>query len=427
MKEKPAGKDSTAWSGSDWKRLAKPIQISSHSPIPEEEVDFVQDCRTLLKRQKIGWRGVAPFLSVLIVAVLLSWAAIAESEEVTKGFGKVIPSKSVQLIQSLEGGLLEEIYVEEGEVVEEGQPLLRIRDAIFAAHYDENLARMEELEARRARLRAEAEGFQELVFPEEVSEELAQQERLLFEKRKADFEATRDSLLARLELAREEEDLLAAGRKNRSISPIELIQSQKEVAQLEGELETLRTELERDAMEQFDKDSAELHVVHHALERDKDRLDRTLMKSPVKGTVNKIHINTVGRVIGSGIDIMEIVPLDDTLLIEANIRPSDIAFIRPGLDVKVKFTAYDFSVYGGMDGKVERLSVDTIANERGESFYQVRVRTNRSSLGTDKRGEELVIMPGMVTEVDILTGKKTVLSYLLKPLTRAREKALRER
>ncbi|MEN8713926.1 MAG: HlyD family type I secretion periplasmic adaptor subunit [Verrucomicrobiales bacterium] len=415
------------WSVAELKALAKPVRIAARESIPEGDVDFVQDCRTLLRRQRMGWRGIAPFITVVIVAVLVGWASIAELEEVTKGFGKVIPSKSLQLIQSLEGGILEEIYVTEGAVVEKGQPLIHIRDAIFAAHYQENLARRDELFSGIARLKAEAEGFTPLIFPKSVRDDLAKLERGLYEKKKADFEAIRGSLSERLKLAQSEEKLMAAGRENRSISPVELLHIQKEVAQLKGELATLRTKIEREAMEQFDKDKAELEVLEHMLERDKDRLDRTLIKSPVKGTVNKIHINTVGRVISSGIDIMEIVPLDDTLLIEANIRPSDIAFILPGLDVKVKFTAYDFSIYGGMDGKVERLSVDTVTNERGESFYQIRVRAERSSLGKDRRGEELTIMPGMVTEVDIMTGKKSILSYLMKPITRARERALRER
>ena len=189
-------------------------------------------------------------------------------------------------------------------------------------------------------------------------------------------------------------------------------------------------------MEQFDKDRADLEVLVEAIKRDKDRLDRTIIRSPVRGVVNKIHINTVGRVVGSGADIMAIVPSDDTLLIEANIGPADIAFIRPGEKVNVKFTAYDFSRYGGLDGKVERIGVDTVTDESSRqarqgqpaaSYYPITVRTEKNSLGKDHNGNELPIIPGMVVEVDILTGKKTVLEYLLMPLNRARERALRER
>jgi len=156
-------------------------------------------------------------------------------------------------------------------------------------------------------------------------------------------------------------------------------------------------------------------------------LDRTLIVSPVRGTINTVEIDSVGRVIASGDPIMEIVPPDDTLLVEADIRPADIAFIRPGHEVMVKFTAYDFSIYGGLKGKVEQISVDTITDEEGEKFYQIKVRTNEATLGKDKQGEELDIIPGMVAEVDILTGKKSVLTYLLKPINRTRERAFRER
>ncbi len=415
------------WSLSQLRVLAEPVRVAAERALREEDVDFIQDCRALMRRQKLGWRGSLSFVSVFTVVVVLWWSSWAELNEVTRGIGRVIPSKSLQLIQSLEGGILEEILVEEGDAVVEGQPLIRIRDTIFAASYRENVARRDMLAACVARLQAEADGFRAIVFPEGIPEDLAAIEKNLFEKRRADFESTRKTLEERLDLATAAEALMLAARENRSVSPIELIQVQKEVALLKGELATLRTKLEREAMEQFDRDYEELVVLEHSIERDKDRLDRTVVKSPVRGTVNKIHINTVGRIIGSGVDIMQIVPLDDTLLIEANIRPSDIAFIGPGLEAMVKFTAYDFAVYGGIPGEVEQLSADTITNERGESFYQVKVRTQRSTLGKDRRGEDLPIMPGMITEVDIMTGKKTVLSYILKPINRARERALRER
>ena len=211
------------------------------------------------------------------------------------------------------------------------------------------------------------------------------------------------------------------------MSAIELITSQKEVEQLDGQLRTLETTAQREAMEHYHQDTGDLGSLVLALLRDKDRLDRTVMRSPVRGTVNKISINTVGRVIGSGVDIMEIVPADDSLLIEADVRPSDIAFIHPGQEAMVKFTAYDFAIYGGLKGTLEHISADTITNEKRESFYHIKVRTAVNSLGEDRNGKEMNIIPGMVAEVDVLTGKKTVLTYLLKPINRARMRALRER
>lgn len=415
------------WNKERLHELAQSIPIDHGKQIDEEDVEFIQDCRALLRRQKSGLRGWLPWIAIALVVLLLWWASWAELDEVTRGIGKVIPSSSVQLIQSLEGGLLEKIYVKEGERVGVGQPLIRIQDAIFAANYEENLGRRDELIARLVRHQAESELKDELKFPEDTPKGLAANETNLFKKRKADYEATRQAMENQLTLAKQEEALLAAARESKAISPVELIRVQKEVADLEGKLRIHRTKFERDALERFDQDHAEFLALNHALKRDKDRLDRTMISSPVRGTVNKIHINTVGRVIGSGTDIMEIVPLGDTLLIEANIRPADVAFIRPGQQVIVKFTAYDFAIYGGLQGTVEQMSVDTITDDQGASFYRIMVRTTETTLGKDKRGEELAIMPGMVTEVDIITGKKTILAYLLKPITRARERALRER
>lgn len=424
------------WSAAGLRRLARRLPADGRGTVGEEDLDFVTDARALVARRRgQGLRGWLPWISVALVGIFFWWASQAELEEVTRGQGKVIPSKSVQIIQSLEGGIVDKIPVEEGDVVQQGQELLRIRDAIFASNYQENLARREVIEARLARLKAEAQHAATVEFPEGTRPELTSIERSLFETRRADYMTTEASLKERLQLAMQEEGPLSEGAKTKAVSLLELIRVKKEIAELQGELGTLRTKFERLAMEEFDKNRSDLEALVQAIKRDKDRLDRTVITSPVRGTVNKIHINTVGRVIGSGQDIMEIVPADDTLLIEANVRPSDIAFISPGQKAKVRITAYDFAVYGGLDGSVERIGVDTIAaanardkeGEAGASYYPIRVRTARNTLGRDQRGDDLPIIPGMVAEVDIVTGKKTVLNYLLRPLNRAKERALRER
>ncbi|EDY16448.1 type I secretion membrane fusion protein, HlyD family [Chthoniobacter flavus Ellin428] len=429
-----------SWERSALQELARPARVGENDELSGEDLSYVKDARFLIRRRVAGgFRGWLPWLCLALVGGLVWWASWAEIEEVTRGVGKVIPSQSVQLIQSLEGGLVEEIYVKEGQVVEKDQPLLRIRDAIFASSYNENLAKRDTLEARLCRLAAESQGFTELTFPDSVRPDLAELERKLYEKRKQDYVTTKQSLEARLKLAREEERLLKDGTKSRAVSAVELIRASQEVQQLDGQSQTLDTSTQRDAMEHYHQDKADLDSLVQALKRDKDRLDRTLIRAPVRGTVNKIYINTVGRVIGSAVDIMDIVPTDDTLLIEANVRPADIAFIRPGQPAMVKFTAYDFAIYGGLKGTLERISVDTISadknrtksdnkNEnRDESFYQIKVRTAKNSLGKDRQGKELEIIPGMVAEVDVLTGKKTVLTYLLKPINRAKMRAFRER
>ncbi len=414
------------WDRKNLLDLSKPVAIGHDSSMRAGDVDFVRDCHALTKKP-FSSINLLPWLAVAFVITLLWWASQSEIEEVTRGVGRVIPSKSLQKIQSLEGGILESILVTEGELVEEGQDLIHIGDAIFASNYEENMAKSEVLSARLVRLNAEANGSKKLIFPADTREDLAQSERELFQKRLADYQATESGLSSRLTLATEEEGLLLDARESGAVSPIELLRVQKEVAELTSQIKMLHTNSERLAMEQYDTHKSELETLTEAIKRDKDRLDRTVLRSPVRGTINKIYINTEGRVIASGVDIMEIVPSDDTLLIEANVRPADIAFIHPDQSATVKFTAYDFTTYGGLQGRVEHISADTITDDQGENFYQIKVRTDENSLGQDRRGEELPIIPGMVTEIDILTGEKTVLTYLLKPITRARERAFRER
>ena len=424
IKEDQEESDHNRWQADELEQLAKPVELGGDKALRPEDIDFTADCRSLVRKRR-GKIYRLPVVILLCLAALIFWAANAELEEVTRGIGKVIPSKAVQTIQSLEGGILDELMVKEGDIVEAGQPLLRIRDQIYSSTYRENLAKRDVLAARVVRLKAEADSLDALDFPEEIRPDLVALETKLFEKRREDYRATLEALENRLVLSQREEQLLISG--GRAVSKVELTRAKKEGAELKGEIRSLKTRSEREAMELFDKDRAELETINLAILRDKDRLDRTLISSPVRGTINAVHIDSVGRVIASGENIMDIVPLDESLLVEADVRPSDIAFIRPGHEVMVKFTAYDFSIYGGLKGKVEQISVDTITDEEGESFYQIKVRTNESNLGKDKEGKILEIIPGMVAEVDILTGKKTVLAYLLKPINRARERAFRER
>lgn len=419
------------WGNKDLNKLTEHESKPREGQIDNGDIDFIHDCRVLLRHRNAGLKGWIPMLVAAIVAIFVWWASWAELDEVTRGMGKVIPSQSVQVIQSLEGGIIEAIHVEEGASVEKGQEILLIRDAIFSSSYQENLAKSEMLKARVARLQAEMKGEDEITFLPETRPELAAFERSLFDSRRTDYQTTKESLERRLTIAQRQEQLFQDVRQSKAVSQVEMLQTQKEVAELDGDLAKLQTTFRRQASEQYDHDRADLEALVHALKRDKDRLDRTIIRSPVRGTVNKIYINTVGRVVGSGENIMEIVPSDDTLVVEAKVRPSDIAFIHPGQDATVKFTAYDFAIYGGLSGKVEKIGVDTIEDKdeygRPERFYQIRVRTQKTSLGKGHNGDELKIIPGMVAEVDMLTGRKTVLTYLLKPINRARERALRER
>lgn len=422
-----AGRDDDPGQMRNLVKETRALPLAGGQPVSEDDEDFVQDAKDLMRRHSAGWKGAVLFMSVVFITIFFLWANQAELEEVSRGTGKVIPSSSVQVIQSLEGGIIDSISVKEGDVVTKGQELIRIHDAIFSSSYKENLATTELLQGRLVRLNAEANGLAELKFPPDTRPDIIAKESSLFRKKLADDEATRDALSQRLALARNEHDLLTKAQATGAVSPIEVIRIDKEIVTLEGQIATLRTKRERDAMEQFDKDKSQLEALTHAIARDRDRLTRTVINSPVNGIVNKIHINTVGRVVGSGVDIMDIVPTEDTLLIEASVKPADIAFISPGQQAMVKFTAYDYAMYGGMKGHIEQISVDTIQNEKGEHFYQIKVRTEAAKFGKTSDDKELTIIPGMVAEVDILTGRKTVLEYLATPITRARQRALRER
>jgi adhesin transport system membrane fusion protein len=427
MKFVPTDPDARNPRLADLVRETRPVSLGENGNVMDEDEKFVQDARDLAKPHATGLKDAVLILSVAFIAAFLWWASRAELEEVSRGMGKVIPSSSVQVIQSLEGGIIDEIKVKEGETVTKDQELLRIHDAIFASNYHENLATTELLRGRLVRLLAEANGQSELKFPPETRPDIVEKESMVFRKKLADDEATRLALSQRLDLASRELSLLEKALVTGAVSPVEVIRIEKEIATLDGQIATLRTKREREAMEQYDVDKARLETLTHAIARDRDRLARTVIRSPVNGVVNKIYIDTVGRVVASGMDIMDIVPTEDTLLIEASVKPADIAFIGPGQEAMVKFTAYDFATYGGMKGHIEQISGDTIKNEKGEQFYQIKVRTESAEFGKSQDGKNLTIIPGMVAEVDILTGRKTVLQYLATPITRAKERALRER
>jgi adhesin transport system membrane fusion protein len=406
---------------------------------------------------------------VLFIVFALVWAANASIDEVTRGEGKVIPSSKIQVIQNLEGGILTEILVQEGEFVEKDQPLLRLDDTRFSSTYSETRLKYLALLAKATRLKAEA-GNRELSMPDSILKEradMARNEIALYESRQKELQSNLNILeeqeaqikqeLAELHAKKEKaarsysfvrrelqmsEPLAADG----AISEVEILRLKRAVNDLKGELEAselaiprIQSQLEemkdkiRDleisfrtqARSELNETEAELSGVEAALKGQQDRVTRTLVRSPVRGEVKQIMVTTIGGVIQPGMDLMEIVPVEGTLLVEAHVRPADIAFLRPNQDAQVRITAYDYAIYGGLPAKLEHISADTITNEHGDSFYLIRVRTDRGHLGTEKA--PLKIIPGMTAVVDILTGEKTVLDYLMKPVLRAREMALRER
>jgi adhesin transport system membrane fusion protein len=417
-------------------------------------------------------RGFAHLLLFAIVAffvVFFAWASWAELEEVTRGEGKVIPSRQVQVVQNLEGGIVAELLVREGAIVERGQVLVRIDNVRAASELRESRQRYLALLGALGRLRAEVEETDLAFAPEVLAEapDVAQNERALYRARQEALQSELDVLgsqalqreqelselatrLGQLErshaFALEELEITEPLATNRVVSKVQLLRLQREVSDLAGELEATRLAVPRvetalreakrrieerqlsfraEAQRELNAVQAEAAALHEVITAEADMVSRTEVRSPVRGTVKQLFVNTVGGVIQPGADLIEIVPLEDNLLVEAKVRPADIAFLHPGQPAVVKITAYDFGIYGGLDAVVEEISADTITDDKGESFYRVRVRTHDNAL--HKAGEPLPIIPGMTTQVDILTGEKTVLDYLLKPILRAKERALRER
>ena len=409
------------------------------------------------------------WLILIFIAAFLIWANYAKIDEITRGEGKVIPSSHIKKIQSFEGGIVEEFYVKEGDTVKKGGKLLKIRDIGFLSKYKESEVSINALKAKAQRLYAEANG-KDFKPSKELQKEipkLLEHERSLFNSNKIELKNKESIIEAQIVQRRNElqEAYAKLNKLKRSyslieneiaineplvrkgiVSKIEFLKLKRQANDIKGDLNALRfsipkikskieelkkkkeniyLEFQNRAKEQYNEVMAKISALEESKNAIEDKVKRTLIKSPVNGIIKTIYINTIGGVVKPGMDIMEIVPNEDSLLIEAKIKPSDIAFIHPGAKAKVKFTAYDFSVYGGLNGKVISISADTITDQQGKSFYLVRIKTDKNHLGSDRK--PLKIIPGMVAKVEIITGKKSILDYILKPLLKAKERALTER
>ncbi|MDM7852896.1 HlyD family efflux transporter periplasmic adaptor subunit [Pseudochrobactrum kiredjianiae] len=372
--------------------------------------------------------SIVVWMSFVAVGALLLWAYFAPLEEIAAGNGKIIPSSRAQMIQSLEGGILSELQVQEGDIVEKGQRLAVLDDTRFRASYGELDSKILSLEAAAARLRSQMNGG-ELIFPESVKGEkdLMDREQRLFDSQRDTLNANLSSLKESFALTSRElkltEPLVAKG----AASEVEVIRLRQQMVELDRKMKELENQFQVTARESYSKTMAELDSQVKLNVGRMDQLARTIITAPVRGIVKDIDVTTVGGVIAPGGTIMEIVPIEEQLVVEARVNPRDIAFIRPGMVAAVKLTAYDYSIYGGLWGKVERISPDTLVDEIDKRiiYYRVYVKTDNSSLKTPD-GVEHPIIPGMVASVEFRTGTKTVLQYLVKPLNKMGE-ALRER
>lgn len=364
----------------------------------------------------------------LLLTCFITWSYFAKVDEVSKGAGKVIPTSRAQVIQSLEGGILAQLNVAEGDIVEKGEVLAQLDPTKVRSNVEESEARYRAALANAARLSAEVNGT-ELNFPEALSEyrELILKEKKLYQTRQKSLQDSLVSLKEARNLIQSElsitRDLVESG----AASNVEVLRLSRQKSELDLKIKDVQSEYMVRAREELANVSAEVEALSSIVEGRADSLTRLTLKSPVRGIVKDIEVTTIGGVIPPNGRLMEIVPLDDRLLIEAKISPRDIAFIHPGQDAKVKITAYDYSIYGGLDGKVTIISPDTIQDETkpGEYFYHVLILTDSDAL-INRAGKEFPIVPGMVATVDVKTGSKTVFDYLVKPFNQAGE-ALRER
>jgi len=415
------------------------------------------------------------------------WASFSSLEQVTSGSGKVIPSSQVQIIQSLDGGVLEKLFIQEGMQVTKGQPIARIDDTRFRSDFAEQKQEVDSLRANIIRLRAELSSIlvgvnedwklqininkQIPIYPEDLNENAS----LMVERQQDEYSGRLDNLINQLaiqyqqiqqreqeiaeldskiatlkvsySLASKELDLTRPLAQKNIVSKIELYKLERSVNELKGELggiqllsPKLRSALQESILNRREtalayraEARAKLNELQNTLSRineaqvgAQDKVTKALIVSPVVGTIKTIHINTLGGVVKPGETIVEIVPTEDMLMVEAKVTPRDIGFIYPGLPAVVKITAYDFARYGGLKGKVVHISADTTQDKEGNSFYLIRVKTEASSI-RNKNNEEMPIIPGMLSNVDVITGKRTILEYILNPILRAKQAALRER
>lgn len=377
--------------------------------------------------QYAGTRRVIIITSLLLL-VSAVWAWFGTLDEVSTGGGKVIPSSREQVLQSLDGGVLAELNVREGDVVEVGQVVARLDPTRSESNVGESVARYRAALAASARLMAEVND-ELLVFPELLNDqsELISAETRLYHSRRAQLADSERQLKEAQKLVQSELGITERLVKTGAASHVEVLRLRRQQADLDLRLTDLRSQYYVQARQELAKANAEVNMLQEIIRGRSDSVTRLTVRSPVRGIVKNVQITTIGGVIAPNGQLMEIVPLDDHLLIEARLSPRDIAFIHPDQKALVKITAYDYAIYGGLDGVVETISPDTIQDEvKPEIFYyRVFIRTQQDYLQNDA-GQQFSIVPGMIATVDIKTGEKTVMDYLIKPFNRAKE-ALRER
>ncbi len=455
--------------GRRFSRLLLPSADPSSTPVSREDLPLVPSTLAALFQGPAPTNMLVVRSTLVMLIIAIAWAGFTRLDEITIGEGHVIPASQVQVIQNLEGGIIAAVPVKVGDIVQKDQVIVRLDETRFASSVGESRVKESALQAKVARLVAESTG-QPFVIPQEIQDaepQLAADEMTLYRNRQNELEATLGVLRqqvgqrgqeiaekrARLTQLQESFNLISQELKMSKplqaqgvMSDVEILRIERQVAETRGEMEGTRLAIPRleaqlseartkleGALAKFRADTAtelaqtkaELAGTGATSVALEDRLTRTTIRAPLAGIVKSIKINTIGGVLQPGMEVMEIVPIEDNLLIEVKVKLSDVGFLKPGQGALVKISAYDFSVYGGLTGTVENISADAITTDKGESYYLVRIRTSQNFLGTSDK--PLTIIPGMLATAHIRTGEKSVLSYLLKPLIKAKYEALRER
>jgi len=437
--------------------------------VTEKELAFLNSrSAAVLEKTALNSR-VFLWVTLLTVAVLIIWADHAMIDEVVKGGGKIVPSSQIKSIQNLEGGIVKEILIKEGDLVRKGEPLLKMQDLFFSATFEKNRLKYDEMYARAVRLRAEAYGTPFAVPAESTATQLAliEKERSLYESNRqqlakniAILEAQLQQRTTELKEAREhfkelssemalvqkqiaineplvkrqivpEVDFLKLQRDANNVQQ-QLTQTRHQITTTKSMIEEAKNKREEAGLAFTNKAKEALNAVESDMQQTKesqaalkDQVSRTLVRSPVDGIIKKLYVTTIGGVVSPGMKMMDILPTGDTLLVEVKVRPSDIAFLYPDQRAVIKVTAYDFAVYGGLSGRVVRISPDSVNEPDGKTYYQVWIETDKTFLGTVEN--PLRLIPGMVVNAEIVTGKKSILDYILKPLLRTKDNAFKER
>lgn len=370
------------------------------------------------------------WITVLSVLVLGGWAAVAKIEQVTRAQGQIIASSRTQIIQSLDGGVLQEMPVREGDRVLKGQLLARLDGTKVEAAYQEARAKKSALLAVKARLEAEMRGGA-AVFPEELRSypQFVENQRVLMKKRVTSIQEELGALRDVRELARRELEMTQPLLQTGDVSMAEVLKLQRQVADIQAQITNRQNKYFQDAQAELSKVEEELAGIEQNLLQRGDQLERIEIRSPANGVVKNVRVTTLGGVLRPGEEVMQIVPIEDDLLVEVKVRPSDIAFLKPGLFANVKIDAYDYTIYGSLDGRVSYISADTLTEDlrQGEqAYYRVQIKTEGRRF-SGKPGELIELQPGMTVTAEIVTGRNTVLRYLLKPVAKTVTESMGER